>query len=40
VNGFKLYELCVVLGFCLLPDAQARFKSDPPGDVDEFADAA
>lgn len=34
-----LYELCVVLGFCLPPDAQAKLKSDPPRDADEFADA-
>jgi hypothetical protein len=34
-----LYELCVVLGFCLPPDVQARLKSNPPSDIDEFADA-
>lgn len=34
-----LYELCVVLGFCLPPEANERLKSDPPADVDEFADA-
>ena len=34
-----LYELCVVLGFCLPPDAQARLKNDPPKDANEFADA-
>lgn len=34
-----LYELCVVLGFCLSPDAQARLKSLPPADIDEFTDA-
>jgi hypothetical protein len=34
-----LTELCVVLGFCLPPDAVARLKSDPPADPDEFAEA-
>ena len=34
-----LYELCVVLGFCLPPDAIARLMSNPPVNADEFADA-
>jgi hypothetical protein len=34
-----LYELCVVLGFCLPPDAQARLRKSPPTDVDAFTDA-
>lgn len=34
-----LYELCVVLGFCLPPDEQARLRESPPTDVDEFTDA-
>ncbi len=34
-----LYELCVVLGFCLSPDAQERLMSEPPADVDAFTDA-
>ena len=34
-----LTELCVVLGFCLPPDAITRLKSEPPSDADEFADA-
>ena len=34
-----LYELCVVLGFCLPPDEQARLRESPPTDVDAFADA-
>lgn len=34
-----LSELCVELGFCLPPDAQARLKSDPPVDADDFTDA-
>lgn len=34
-----LYELCVVLGFCLPPDAQARLRESPPTDVDAFTDA-
>ena len=34
-----LYELCVVLGFCLPPDAQAGLKRDPPAGAEEFADA-
>lgn len=34
-----LTELCVVLGFCLSPDAVARLKSEPPADADAFADA-
>ena len=34
-----LYELCVVLGFCLPPDEQARLRESPPTEVDAFADA-
>ena len=34
-----LEELCVDLGFCLPPDAQARLLNDPPDDVDAFTDA-
>jgi hypothetical protein len=34
-----LTELCVVLGFCLRPDAIARLKSEPPSYADEFTDA-
>ena len=34
-----LSELCVVLGFCLLPDEQARLRESPPTDVDTFTDA-
>jgi hypothetical protein len=33
-----LNELCVVLGFSLPRDAMARLKSNPPADVNEFAD--
>ena len=34
-----LYELCVVLGFCLPPDEQTRLRETPPTDVDAFTDA-
>lgn len=34
-----LEELCVALGFCLAPDANARLRTEPPMDVDEFTDA-
>ncbi len=34
-----LAELCVVLGFCLPPDEQARLRESPPNDVDAFTDA-
>jgi hypothetical protein len=34
-----LTELCVVLGYCLPPDAIARLKNDPPAGAGEFADA-
>jgi len=34
-----LAELCVVLGFCLPPEAVARLKSNPPTDVEQFTDA-
>ena len=34
-----LNDLCVQLGYCLPPDAQARIISDPPASVDAFTDA-
>jgi len=34
-----LSELCVVLGFCLPPDEQARLRESPPTEVDAFTDA-
>jgi hypothetical protein len=34
-----LYELCVVLGFCLPLDEQTRLRESPPTDVDAFTDA-
>lgn len=34
-----LQELCVVLGFCLTPDANTQLMCEPPADVDEFTDA-
>jgi hypothetical protein len=34
-----LQELCVVLGFCLPPEVNARLMREPPTDVDEFTDA-
>jgi hypothetical protein len=34
-----LYELCVVLGFCLPPNANVQFTHEPPTGVDEFTDA-
>jgi hypothetical protein len=34
-----LYELCVVLGFCLPPGGQARLRESPPTEVDAFTDA-
>ncbi len=34
-----LEELCVVLGFCLPPDANVRLMHEPPTDVDAFTDA-
>ena len=34
-----LYELCVVLGFCLPPEEVALLKSNPPTEVDAFTDA-
>lgn len=34
-----LYELCVVLGFCLPPDEQVRLRESPPTEVDAFTDA-
>jgi hypothetical protein len=33
-----LDELCVVLGFCLGPDENARLRSNPPPGVDAFVD--
>lgn len=33
-----LHELCVVLGFCLPPDEQARLRDSPPTEVDAFTD--
>jgi hypothetical protein len=34
-----LYELCVVLGFCLPPDEQSRLREFPPTDIDAFTEA-
>ncbi len=34
-----LEELCVVLGFCLPPAANAQLMADPPTGLDEFTDA-
>ena len=34
-----LHELCVDLGFCLPPDANARIKDNPPDTIDSFVDA-
>ena len=34
-----LNELCVVLGFCLPRDAQARLEQNPGSDIDAFTDA-
>ena len=34
-----LEELCVVLGFCLPPEANVRLMHEPPTDVDAFTDA-
>jgi hypothetical protein len=34
-----LYELGVVLGFCLPLDAKARLMQEPPADTDEFTDS-
>ena len=34
-----LEELCVDLGFCLSPEAQAPLIHEPPTDVEEFTDA-
>jgi hypothetical protein len=34
-----LAELCIVLGFCLPPDEQARLRESPPTDVDAFTEA-
>ncbi|HQW29724.1 MAG TPA: hypothetical protein PK529_11100 [Verrucomicrobiales bacterium] len=33
-----LYDLCVVFGFCLPPDEQARLRELPPNEVDAFTD--
>lgn len=38
-TAFLLEELCVDLGFCLPPDAQARLIDEPPDGIDEFTDA-
>jgi hypothetical protein len=32
-----LDELCIVLGFCLLPQVSTRLKEDPPSDIDAFS---
>ena len=37
--AFLLEELCVDLGFCLRPEAQARIQEKPEADVDSFTDA-
>jgi hypothetical protein len=34
---FLLEELCVELGFCLSPKAQAQLTGEPPLTADEFA---
>lgn len=34
-----LDELCGVRGFCLPPAVQVRLRSEPPVDMDAFADA-
>jgi hypothetical protein len=34
-----LSELCIVSGFCLPPDAEARLRQSPPTEVDAFTDA-
>jgi hypothetical protein len=36
---FLLEELCVDLGFCLAPDAQALLLREPPAGIDAFTDA-
>jgi hypothetical protein len=36
---FLLEELCVDLGFCLPPDANAQLMREPPTNVDAFTDA-
>jgi hypothetical protein len=34
-----LYDLCVVLGYCLPPPAHTQIENDPPQTVDAFTDA-
>ena len=34
-----LYELCVVLGFCLPYEEGQKLMNDPPATTDEFTDA-
>lgn len=34
-----LSKLCVDMGFCLPPDAEAWFEQSPPSDIAEFTDA-
>jgi hypothetical protein len=36
--GHPRYELCTKLGFCLLPDDEARIVASPPPDIDSFTD--
>jgi hypothetical protein len=36
---FLLEELCIELGFCLSPEAQAQLTREPPHTATEFADA-
>jgi hypothetical protein len=37
--AFLIEELCVDLGFCLPPEAQARIQEKPETDIDLFTDA-
>lgn len=32
-----LHDLCVKLGFCLSPEAQATLLADPPDSVEDFS---
>jgi hypothetical protein len=34
-----LSKLCIDLGFCLPPDAQAHLEQSPPSQIGEFTDA-
>jgi hypothetical protein len=34
-----LYDLCVVLGYCLPHPVQTQIENDPPQTVDAFTDA-